>query len=166
MIATGMTTALVALGLCATLLLEWAVQHFFQRRRLAADRQRHVQLQQLSQRQLGQAKRQIEQLQQDLTASRDEARSLRQELRSVAAGRPVLARAAVDARMWSTLDDASCDVPESARRLPPDGFAETQPLPLAAAHRDRRPDLANGCHPILLSWPEPPTPSSRGSTGR
>lgn len=159
MIATGMT-ALVALGLCATLLLEWAVQQFFQRRRLATGRQRHVQLQQLSQRQLGQAKRQIEQLQQDLTASRDEVRSLREELRSVAVGRPVLARAAVDARK------ASCDVPESARRLPADGFAETQPMPLAVPHRGRRSDLANGCHPALLSWPDPPTPSSRGIAGR
>lgn len=163
MIATGMTT-LVALGFCATLLLEWAVQQFIQRRRLAADRQRHVQVQQLSHRQLGQAKRQIEQLQQDLTASRDEVRSLRAELRS-AAGRPVLARAAVDAHMWSTLDEASCDAPESARRLPADGFAETQPLNLAAPHCGRRSVLADGCHPALLSWPEHPARASRAGTG-
>lgn len=112
---------LLGMACVALMCLQWWWQRRMQGRSLARQQQRHVQQLQNVTRNLDQAKRQIEQLQHDLATAR-------LQLKRVSSHAVVMQQqASARAALQRTLDEAA--EATAARRLPPDGFADTLPSP-------------------------------------
>jgi hypothetical protein len=125
--------ALMGLACLALICLQWWWHRRAHDRGMTRQHQRHaLQLQNVT-RNLEQAKRQIEQLQHDLAGARLQLKRLSshaEAARQQATAREVLRR---------RLDEAA--EATAARRLPPDGFADTLPSP---QYPDYLPLLAPG----------------------
>lgn len=118
---TFQVAGLMGLACLAIVAFQWWWLHRQHGRRMAQHHHRHLQQQQAVGRNLEQAKRQIEQLQHDLAAARLQVKQLSGSAFS-AAEHQVRAREA----LLRALDERTLAAPS---RLPPDGFADTLPLP-------------------------------------
>jgi len=116
----NLTLWLAAMLFSAGVVLQWVVLRARYRNEIFKQRSRHQQQQQATAQQLEQAKRQIGQLQHDLTA----ARLLAQRQ---AAGPAVPAPS--PARPKAVAHSCARETPALQRTLPADGFAETLPAP-------------------------------------
>lgn len=111
----------------AALLAHALVMRATHRRALARQLAKHQQQQQMAIGQVEQTRKQIAQLQSDLATARRELREMNKK-GTVAPVRPDTA--AVRKTLEREFDEAS----HSERALPPDGFADTQPLLDAMEH--------------------------------
>lgn len=118
--STFQLAGLMGLACLALIGVQWWWLRRLHGRRIARQHLRHVQQQQTVNRNLEQAKRQIEQLQHDLAAARLQIKRL--SVHAVNTQQQSRAREALQ----RTLDEAA---QATARRAPTDGFADTLPLP-------------------------------------
>ena len=115
---TAIIFSLVALACTAAIALQWSVLRSRYRSELTVQRARHQLQEQTTSQYLEQARKQIGQLQHDLSAAKLQAR---RHTTDDAALRQSRSRA--KEALERTLDDGDA----SRRRLPPDGFADTMP---------------------------------------
>jgi hypothetical protein len=115
---TVVILSLVAGAWAAALALQWSVLRGRYRSELTVQRARHQLQQQTTSQSLERARKQIGQLQHDLSAARLQARRHTSDDAALRQSRSLAKEA-----LQRTLDDADA----SRRRLPQDGFADTMP---------------------------------------
>ena len=115
---TAIMISLGALACTAAIALQWSVLRGRYRSELTVQRARHQVHEQTTRQYLEQARKQIRQLQHDLSAAKLQAK---RNATDDAALRQIRPRA--KEALQRTLDDAEA----SCRRLPPNGFADTMP---------------------------------------
>jgi len=125
---TAVSLWIAAPAFGTAVIVQWTVLRMVYRNELTKQRARRVEQQQTASRYIEQARRQIGQLQHELAAARLQVKRL-----SMDRAAPPQSDSRAKEALHRMLDDASASRPH----LPPDGFAETQPLP----HSQRDVDL-------------------------